>query len=125
MRASARAKPSTGATTCGLLPVERQFLYLPFEHSEDLDDQDYCVERMATLEAFEETRGLVAWAAEASRDHPPLRPLPPSQRGPRARVDRGGARIPLAAGIGLLKGYFLRCVVPVVFFFWCRGRVLP
>lgn len=46
----------------GLLPVERQFLYLPFEHSEDLDDQDCCVERMATLEAFEETRGLGAWA---------------------------------------------------------------
>jgi uncharacterized protein (DUF924 family) len=45
-----------------LLPVGRQFLYLPFEHSEDLDDQDYCVERMATLEAFEETRGLVEWA---------------------------------------------------------------
>jgi uncharacterized protein (DUF924 family) len=44
------------------LPVERQFLYLPFEHSEDLADQDYCVERMASLEAFEETRGLVEWA---------------------------------------------------------------
>lgn len=46
----------------GCLPVERQFLYLPFEHSEDLADQDYCVERMASLEGFEETRGLVQWA---------------------------------------------------------------
>src|SRR5512142_485592 len=26
-----------------LLPVERQFLYLPFEHSEDAADQDRCV----------------------------------------------------------------------------------
>ncbi|HET7400306.1 MAG TPA: DUF924 family protein [Usitatibacter sp.] len=45
-----------------LLPVERQFLYLPFEHSEDLADQEACVERMISLEAFEETRGLAEWA---------------------------------------------------------------
>jgi uncharacterized protein (DUF924 family) len=45
-----------------LLPVERQFLYLPFEHSEDLSDQDRGVELMRTLDAFEETRGTVAWA---------------------------------------------------------------
>jgi uncharacterized protein (DUF924 family) len=44
------------------LPVERQFLYLPFEHSEDLADQETCVERMRSLEAFEETRGLTEWA---------------------------------------------------------------
>ena len=46
----------------GLLPVERQFLYLPFEHSEDLADQDRGVELMRTLEAFEETRGLTEWS---------------------------------------------------------------
>ena len=46
----------------GLLPVQRQFLYLPLEHSEDLADQDRCVELMRSLEAFEETRGLTAWA---------------------------------------------------------------
>jgi uncharacterized protein (DUF924 family) len=46
----------------GLLPVERQFLYLPFEHSEDLADQRVAVERMRSLEAFEETRGLTEWA---------------------------------------------------------------
>ncbi len=46
----------------GLLPVERQFLYLPFAHSEALDDQDYGVERMSDLEAFEATRGQVVWA---------------------------------------------------------------
>lgn len=44
------------------LPVERQFLYLPFVHSEDLADQDRGVERMASLEAFEETRGVLEWA---------------------------------------------------------------
>ncbi|HET9576423.1 MAG TPA: DUF924 family protein [Usitatibacter sp.] len=46
----------------GMLPVERQFLYLPFEHSEDLADQEIGVERMRSLEAFEETRGVADWA---------------------------------------------------------------
>ncbi len=49
------------------LPVERQFLYLPFEHSEDPADQDLCVELMRSLEAFAPTRGLTAWA-EKHRD---------------------------------------------------------
>src|SRR5260221_245409 len=50
-----------------LLPVQRQFLYLPFEHSEDAVDQDRGVELMRSLAAFEETRGLTAWA-EKHRD---------------------------------------------------------
>jgi uncharacterized protein (DUF924 family) len=45
-----------------LLPVQRQFLYLPLEHSEDLADQERCVELMRTLEAFPETKGLAEWA---------------------------------------------------------------
>jgi len=45
-----------------LLPVQRQFLYLPLEHSEDLADQETCVELMRSLEAFEPTRGLTEWA---------------------------------------------------------------
>ena len=45
-----------------LLPVQRQFLYLPLEHSEDLADQERCVELMRALEAFEQTRGLTQWA---------------------------------------------------------------
>jgi uncharacterized protein (DUF924 family) len=48
----------------GLLPVERQFLYLPYEHSEELADQQLAVDLMASLEAFEETRGLVTWAVK-------------------------------------------------------------
>ena len=51
----------------GFLPVQRQFLYLPFEHSEALADQEKAVELMASLEGFEETRGLTAWA-EKHRD---------------------------------------------------------
>ena len=51
----------------GLLPVQRQFLYLPYEHSEDLGDQERGVELMRSLEAFEETRGLTSWA-EKHRD---------------------------------------------------------
>jgi uncharacterized protein (DUF924 family) len=46
----------------GMLPVQRQFLYLPLEHSEDLVDQERCVELMRSLEAFEPTRGLTEWA---------------------------------------------------------------
>jgi len=46
------------------LPVERQFLYLPFVHSEDRDDQDRGVELMASLAAFEETRGALEWAGK-------------------------------------------------------------
>ena len=50
-----------------LLPVQRQFICMPLEHSENLADQERCVELMRALEAFEETRGLVAWA-EKHRD---------------------------------------------------------
>ena len=46
----------------GSRPVERHFLYLPFEHSEDLADQERAVDLMRSLEAFEETRGLSEWA---------------------------------------------------------------
>ena len=45
-----------------LTPAQRLFLYLPFEHSESLDDQAKCVELMRSLEAFEETRGALHWA---------------------------------------------------------------
>ena len=45
-----------------LLPVERQFLYLPFVHGEDAADQDRGVELMRSLESFEPTRGALEWA---------------------------------------------------------------
>lgn len=46
----------------GLLPVQRQFLYLPYEHSESLANQEIGLELMRSLEAFEETRGVSEWA---------------------------------------------------------------
>jgi len=46
----------------GMLPVERQFLYLPFEHSECLDDQERALDLFRSLDAFEETRGVSEWA---------------------------------------------------------------
>jgi len=46
----------------GLAPVQRQFLYLPFEHSEDRRDQEKSLDLFASLEAFEPTRGLGEWA---------------------------------------------------------------
>ena len=45
-----------------LLPVERMFLYLPFEHSEKPADQELAVQLMSGLEPFAETRGLTEWA---------------------------------------------------------------
>jgi uncharacterized protein (DUF924 family) len=44
-----------------LLPVEREFAYLPFEHAEDPVLQDSAVELFASLDAYPETKGLSEW----------------------------------------------------------------
>jgi len=44
------------------LPVERQFIYLPFEHAEDLAMQDRSMDLFSALEAYPETKGLTEWA---------------------------------------------------------------
>ena len=44
------------------LPVERQFLYMPFVHGESLDDQDRGVDLMESLESFPETYDACEWA---------------------------------------------------------------
>ena len=44
------------------LPVERLFLYLPFEHSEDRADQELSVRLLSQLESFDPTRGIAQWA---------------------------------------------------------------
>ena len=46
----------------GLMPVMRQFVYLPFEHSENLADQDESVRLFGILDALPETAGLSEWA---------------------------------------------------------------
>lgn len=46
-----------------LMPVERMFLYLPFEHSERIDDQCRSLELFASLEADPATAGCLAWAS--------------------------------------------------------------
>jgi uncharacterized protein (DUF924 family) len=48
-----------------LLPAERLFLYLPFEHSELRADQARALELFAALEAFPETTGVM----KAARRH--------------------------------------------------------
>lgn len=50
-----------------MLPVERMFAYLPFEHSEALADQDRACELCAPLGAFAETAEVPRYA-EAHRD---------------------------------------------------------
>lgn len=44
------------------VPVEKMFLYLPFEHSERLADQRYALKLMASLMEFPETADAVQWA---------------------------------------------------------------
>ncbi len=74
-RAFASDAPARAATVHALaqgydrdmLPVERQFIYLPLEHSESIDDQERCLALMKELSAFAETRDLHVWA-EKHRD---------------------------------------------------------
>jgi uncharacterized protein (DUF924 family) len=51
----------------GLLPVERLFVYLPFEHSEALDDQERACELCRPLAAFPQTDDAYRYAL-AHRD---------------------------------------------------------
>jgi len=37
-----------------LLPIQRWFIYMPFEHSENLDDQHQCVELFSQLKDYSE-----------------------------------------------------------------------
>lgn len=46
----------------GMLPVERMFVYLPFEHSESLAEQDRSVALFAPLNGFSETSDAVEYA---------------------------------------------------------------
>ena len=110
----------------GMLPVERQFLYLPFEHSEDLADQDKACELMRSLEAFEETRGLWEWAVK-HRDV-----IARFGRFPHRNAALGRASTPEEAAFLEQPGSgfelaFLRCAVGASGFadLSCRGRVLP
>ncbi len=52
---------------CELLPVERLFVYLPFEHSERLEDQERACELCKPLAAFPETNDALRYAI-AHRD---------------------------------------------------------
>lgn len=48
----------------GMPPLERQFVYLPFEHSESLEDQIRCCELMQPLAEFPEARDAHLWAVK-------------------------------------------------------------
>jgi uncharacterized protein (DUF924 family) len=51
----------------GMLPVERMFLYLPFEHSESLADQVLACELTQPLKAFPETADAHRYAVAHHR----------------------------------------------------------
>ena len=46
----------------GMRPVERQFMYLPLEHSESLADQSQSLNLFRTLAVYPETHELHLWA---------------------------------------------------------------
>lgn len=48
-------------------PLERGFVYLPFEHSEALADQEEALRRFAELQQFPETSDLLTWAEKHHR----------------------------------------------------------
>jgi uncharacterized protein (DUF924 family) len=45
-----------------LLPIQRQFIYLPFEHSENLSDQHQCIKLFSTLQEYPECVSGVDYA---------------------------------------------------------------
>jgi uncharacterized protein (DUF924 family) len=45
-----------------LLPIQRLFIYIPFEHSENLSDQHQCVELFSTLKDYPECASGVDYA---------------------------------------------------------------
>jgi uncharacterized protein (DUF924 family) len=46
----------------GMRPVERMFVYLPYEHAESLEEQLRCCELTATLSGFSETADVYRYA---------------------------------------------------------------
>ncbi len=86
------------------LPVERQFVYLPFEHAEDLALQDRVDRALHVPRGVSGNEGAHRVGGEAPRHHPALRALPAPQRGAGARIDARGGRFPEGAGVGLLGG---------------------
>jgi uncharacterized protein (DUF924 family) len=46
-----------------MIPDERLFAYLPFEHSESLADQERCLALMQEIAVFPETADMPKWAA--------------------------------------------------------------
>ena len=45
-----------------LLPIQRWFIYIPFEHSENLKDQRTCVKLFSSLEHHPESAGTIEYA---------------------------------------------------------------
>jgi uncharacterized protein (DUF924 family) len=47
-----------------LLPVQRWFIYLPFEHSENLEDQQYCLKLFASLKNDPHSQNVLEFAQQ-------------------------------------------------------------
>ena len=88
---------------------ERWFLYMPFEHSEDLAVQERSLALFGALVRGNRRPRAARLGREACGRDPPLRPLSASQCDPRPRVDTRGARVPGRAGLAVL-GSVTKCM---------------
>ena len=97
--AIAKARGRRAASTSSSQPTSASFLYMPFQHSEKLDDQNRAVLLFTEL-GDDEQLGL---REAAPRHHRALRPLPAPQRDPRPgaapRRNRGRRGHALVSGL--------------------------
>ena len=94
-RARWRAAPSIAASTRGSIRHLREFLYLPFMHSEHLADQLRCIELFAQGRPYRKPE----MGRAPRRHHPAVRPLPSPQSHPGPRDHAGGAGLSRRGGL--------------------------
>jgi uncharacterized protein (DUF924 family) len=80
-----------------LVPEQRAFLYLPFQHTEDAADQARSVELFTARHPVQSRL-----CAKAQSHHRPVRALPPPQCRAWPRFDRAGSSLSDTAGVVVL-----------------------
>ena len=87
-----------------LPPVRRSFIYLPFQHSENLDDQQESVQALSQARRGASRDGRVRRIRRASHGRdPPLRPLSASQCGVGPRLDVRRDGVPPAPNLTTIR----------------------
>ena len=101
---AAQAMVATGQDL-QLPPLQRWFVYLPYEHAERPGRTGGVAASVRRARPSRRGPGRHdGVCAAAPRHRASLRPLPASQRDPRAGVHRRGTRVPAGAGVEFLDG---------------------